>query len=452
MSAARHQQLHTGLISAAIVLSLATGFASAVALGLALGDILPIGPWWTAVVQAHGHAQLFGWTALFILGIGFFFLPRMRGSPLQRAELVPWIGAAIAGGVALRFTSQLGLALGGPAPLAWLLGLSGILEAAGAVLALIVLGSTLAHGPPIRTRAGIPRILPFLAPAFMSFALASFVTAWIAVAAAAQGDAVISPRGDRLVVELLLHGFAVPIALGISVQTLPLFLRLPATRTDVVQAAGVAYFLALLLRTGGTALSATAVSDAGTVAGAAIVIAFVLWLDVVFRLRSPWTAQREGEYVLGARVPMRPGMPDRGEYGRFEWLVRGAYAWLIAGSLIEMLVAGSRLFDVPMAAPQDAGRHALTMGFVTLLIGGMAIRMVPGFVKQPLRAPGAVTALAIVGHAAALARVLPLLVPGAPGLRLALALSGALAWAFVLGLGLVLLPFLRGKVTGTGIS
>lgn len=442
-TAGQHQPLHAGILLSALVLSLSTGFASAILLGLALGDVVPIGRWWTAVVQAHGHAQLFGWTALFILGIGFFFLPRMRGSPLQRAALVPWIGAGIAGGVALRFASQIGLAAGGPRALGCLFGLSGILEAAGAALAIVVLVATLKRGPPIRSRAGMPRILPFLAPAFLSFALASFITAGLTLSAALDGATEVSPRGDRLVVELLLHGFAVPIALAISVQTLPLFLRLPATRTIVVQVAGAAYLAAFLLRAVGTAASAPAFSDAGTVASAIVVIAFVFWLDVVFRMRAPWTTKRDQEYALGARAPMRPGMPDRGEYGRFEWLVRGAYAWLLVGSLLELLAATARLFDVAPLVPPDAGRHALTMGFVTLLIGGMAVRMIPGFVKRPLPAPRVVALLALLGHAAALARVVPLVFPAVPGARAALALSGVLAWTFVLVLALLLRSLLR---------
>jgi uncharacterized protein involved in response to NO len=29
-------------------------------------------------VQAHGHAQIFGWIGTFILGIGFYSLPKLR--------------------------------------------------------------------------------------------------------------------------------------------------------------------------------------------------------------------------------------------------------------------------------------------------------------------------------------------------------------------------------------
>src|SRR5215472_13169610 len=34
-----------------------------------------IAPAW---IQAHGHAQLFGWVGTFILGIGFYAIPKLR--------------------------------------------------------------------------------------------------------------------------------------------------------------------------------------------------------------------------------------------------------------------------------------------------------------------------------------------------------------------------------------
>lgn len=436
MSAREHRDLDAGLIAAALVLALSTGFASAVVLGLALGDRVPIGPWWPAVVQAHGHAQLFGWTALFILGVGFYFLPRMRGSPLQRGVLVPVAGVLLTGGVALRFVSQTALAL----RVAWMpeaaLAASAILEVAAVACALVILGSTLANGPPLRTRAGVLRILPFLAPAFFSFGLAAIVNAAGALRAT-SGQ--LSPIADRVTVELMLHGFVVPIALGISVQTLPLFLRLPATRTRTVQVAAVVHAALVAVRIVSLVVGAALVRDVAIALSSLVVIAFVLWLDVVFRVRTPWTADREQAYVLGDRAPMRPGMPDRGEFGRFEWLVRGAYGWLLAAALLELAGAAG------LSVSRDAGRHALTMGFVSLLIGGMAVRMIPGFSKRPLARVPLVTALAACGHAAALLRVAPLLLPPGPATRVALALSGGLAWIFVALLAVLLAPLLAPK-------
>lgn len=432
-----HQPLHSDVLWLAMALGLGAGFASAVVLGLALGGVIPIGPWWSAVVQAHGHAQLTGWTALFILGIGFFFLPRMRGAPLALPR-VAHAGALLVGtAVALRFGTQVALALGAPGLLAAGLGAAGVLQLAGAAGVIAALVQTFRTGPPVGSRAGVVRVLPFLAPAWLCFLAASALAAFLTVGAARRGSAIVDPVGDRLYVELLLHGFAIPIAFGVSVQTLPLFLRLPAPHTRTSQALGLAYAIALLVRLAGTITGQAGTHAAGAIAGALVTIAFVLFVDVVFRFRAPWTDRRL-PYVLGERTPMRPGMPDRGEFGRFEWLVRGAYAWLLAGAVLELLASGGALAGGPALVPPDAARHALTLGFVTLLICGMAVRMIPGFAKRPLPAPRAVAILAVLGHAAATARVVPLLLPAGAAPDALLAASGLLGFGLVATLALLL--------------
>src|SRR5216110_3296070 len=40
-------------------------------------SVSSISPAW---VQAHGHAQVFGWVGSFILGIGFYSVPKLRGT------------------------------------------------------------------------------------------------------------------------------------------------------------------------------------------------------------------------------------------------------------------------------------------------------------------------------------------------------------------------------------
>ena len=39
----------------------------------------------TSWIQAHGHAQIFGWIGTFILGIGFYSIPKMAGRSAQPA-------------------------------------------------------------------------------------------------------------------------------------------------------------------------------------------------------------------------------------------------------------------------------------------------------------------------------------------------------------------------------
>src|SRR5215469_15577972 len=56
-----------------------------------------VSPAW---IQAHGHAQIFGWIGTFILGIGFYSIPKMRGGRAQPAArgwaaLLLWSSGAL---------------------------------------------------------------------------------------------------------------------------------------------------------------------------------------------------------------------------------------------------------------------------------------------------------------------------------------------------------------------
>jgi hypothetical protein len=59
----------------------------------------------------------------------------------------------------------------------------------------------------------------------------------------------------------------------------------------------------------------------------------------------------------------------------------------------------------------DAIRHVYLVGFITLLILGMAVRMIPGFIQKQLASARLVDFTFWLGNLAVIGRVLPLLVP-----------------------------------------
>ena len=58
-------------------------------------------------IQAHGHAQIFGWIGTFILGIGFYSIPKMTSSAVQTHPR----GPGLRGCSGLQASSALGLRL-----------------------------------------------------------------------------------------------------------------------------------------------------------------------------------------------------------------------------------------------------------------------------------------------------------------------------------------------------
>ncbi len=433
MPRARHyEDFQPEPVIAALAIAALGGFVPAIGLAGAWAGWWPVGPWWTRVAQAHGHAQLFGWATLFVFGVGFFFLPRMRGSPLTRPWLVPWIALVQGAGLAVRVGGQIA-------------GVHGVMAAgaavhlAGVALAVFLIGETARHGPPLTSRPGTRRVIPLMGPAFLSMAAAAVISTVVAFR-----GVVLEGRADRVVVELMMLGFLVPLILTMSVQTLPLFLRLPATNDRAVFVLSLGYLASLLARVGALALGEERFAEVALAGWGAVVIAFTALLDVITRSRSPWTADRVPWQDTPERRKPRPGMPDFGEYGRFEWAVRPAYAWLVLAGVLAVADA----CGVPVAP--DAIRHTITVGVATLMIVGMAPRMLPGFSKVPLARPELVAIGAVLGNLAAATRVLPKVLPSLPAGATLLGTSGVFGLGAVLLLAWTLAPTLaRSERKGT---
>lgn len=98
----------------------------------------PLGAWWIAVVQVHGHLQLYGWVSLFVVGVALHFLPRLRGVPLVGARFLPALLTLVVASLIMRTLCQPELVI--IDTLAWRIGLigSGVGETA-AFLGLLTL-------------------------------------------------------------------------------------------------------------------------------------------------------------------------------------------------------------------------------------------------------------------------------------------------------------------------
>jgi len=411
----------------ATLLALSAGF------GLGAGLFAhPAGAWWPAAAQAHGHAQLFGWAGLLVLGVSFHFLPRLRGAPLAGAGLVPWVLALYGGGVALRVLLQ-PLAAGTPA-LAGVLPLTALLELAGALLAVGVLGVTLWRGAPLQTRLGLSPVLPYFVLGFFSLLASLLLNALGLAAAAATGAALVPAPWQPLLIHLTFFGFLVPLSLAMSARTFPLYLgvRPPSSRALAGVLGGLGIGLGLRLAGMGAALSG--VEALGSLVEGVALLAAAWVLDAPLgRTRGEVAAAAQARARALGVAPRSPA-PLPPEVAPANALLRTAYAWLVLAALLLLAGAAARLGAGPVP-PADAERHALGAGFIALLILGMGARLLPGFLGRRLASARLVWVTLWLGNAAAVLRAVPALVPwllamsGGPAspLRGVLAASGALA-------------------------
>lgn len=416
-------------VVASCALGLGAGFLLAAILSVAQAFELPLGFWWPAVVQAHGHVQIFGWAGLLVLGVALHFLPRLRGAPLAYPGIVPWLLLLLGGGLVLRVLSQPLLALAAPGTFLWqaLLACSGLAEFVGAsgIVALFCL--TLRRGPSLGRRPALQAFLPYALVGLLCFWLALVLNAVEGVRLLLARQMFFSGPIDATITQLGLYGFLIPIALGMAARVLPLYVGLRPLPARVLWSVFVGYVAGLLLSLLVLWLDASIVlaeylqGCAALLMGSAL-LAFIIFQGVLLsqrwtRLIIPAVQTRHGS--LPARpYPVAQGN-DRAAFGPYAWLIRGAFGWLALAALTFCVDGAVQLIGGFAPIDDDVTRHATTVGFVALLIFGVGQRMLPGFAGSKLLSPHLVTATLWLGSAAALLRVFPVLVSpwvGDPGL------------------------------------
>ena len=397
-------------VQGAVGLALTGGFGLGGLLFASLVAGAPAGVWWLAAAQAHGHAQLFGWAGLMIVGVALHFLPRFRGAPPVSPRAGRWVFGLALAGLLLRLGAQPALALTeGPAGAlaAIVLVVSGGLELIAATLAVGLLLRVLRAGrQPLRERPGLVAVLPFFLVSVGSLWLALALNVWAVTAAAWQTTALPPPPLQYAVVHVALYGFLLPVAVAMSARTFPLYLRTRLPRHGVLQAGLALLLIGAGLRLAGDLLPARPMTGAGNLALAASLGLFCFGVGV-FAPRQHLPHERVR--VFGDPVQLH---------------LVGAYGWLTLAGGFLALNGLADLGGMAVAIPRDAERHALGAGFITLLILGVGPAMLPGFASRPLRQPRLLWATLALGALAAVLRVVPPLLPALPAPPL-MALAGA---------------------------
>src|SRR5438046_4540045 len=106
------------------------------------------------------------------------------------------------------------------------------------------------------------------------------------------------------------------------------------------------------------------------------------------RGRLPQRVAQRAPLAEAARQTYQKRIRDeRRTYGPFVALVASAYLWALLGSVLLVIDGLTMLFGVRPLFAIDAIRHSLTVGFITLLICGIAPRMIPGFSGGTIASP-----------------------------------------------------------------
>ena len=321
--------------------------------------------------QIHGHTQVLGFAALFLMGIGYHALPRILGvggvRPGRGARASFWLMLA---GVLLRNAGQpFGLH-----PAGRLLSLfSGALELASGLLFARFVFAVLRQAPPGKyQRRDLMHV--FVAGGTACFVLALLLAAAQGLWLGGHVDTVLPASLNEPLYFVALYGFLLAWIFGFGHRVVSLFLGVGAAVRGTAEAAFAAQM-------SGVALAAASwlpgISDAASLAlrdgGFALVaIAALLYLG--------------GNGFLWRRstLPMlsTPGSPTVA--------IRLAFGWLAVWAVLQLgavLVSRATEFPARNLWWADAARHAFTIGFLTLLIVGMSFRILPVFSGKALWSP-----------------------------------------------------------------
>ncbi len=306
-------------------------------------SVVSVSPAW---IQAHGHAQVFGWIGSFILGIGFYSVPKLRnaGKPAFGAAWTCWV--MWTAGVAARWIANVyGWQW------RWQLPVSAVLEL---VAFLIFFKAVSQHRPESSGKRRLEPWIFVVISACLGLMSVLAVNLGATVYLALHGQSPAFPHVlDQRYLTLTVWGFLVPFVWGLSNKWMPIFLGLKPIRPKLLLAALGANFAGIVLTFAGWGDRATTLF----VAGAVLAIAGL-------RMFEP--AQQEAK--------------TRGVHLSFPYFVRMAYAWLLVAALLGV---GAVLWD-SSGGIWGASRHALTVGFIAVMVLCVGQRVLPAFAGMRL--------------------------------------------------------------------
>ncbi len=300
-------------------------------------SVASVSPAW---LQAHGHAQVFGWVGSFIVGIGFYSIPKLRGAKSStRAAWACWAMWTV--GVALRWAANV---------YGWewrlLLPVSAILETAAF---LIFFRAVSQHRPEDSGKSRLET--------WVWLVISASVGLLLVLLANLVGSFYVSLRGvtpafphvlDQRYLTLMAWGFLVPFVWGFSAKWMSVFLGLKPVHPRLLMAA-------LAANLAGVALTIAGIGSVGS------------WIFVL------------GAALAGAALrmfePARQEAKIRGVHSSFPFFIRMAYVWLVIAAVLGVAAV---LWD-SSGGIWGASRHALTVGFIAVMIMSVGQRILPAF-------------------------------------------------------------------------
>jgi hypothetical protein len=306
-------------------------------------------------VNAHGQAQIYGWCGLFIMGFAYQAFPRLWHTDLVRPRLAVAAFALMLIGLVLRTFGMIGGG-SGTALLTQTLGGAAQIASVGIFIGQIYLTFR-------RSTARMEPYVGFVLGGLGWLGAMTVFDQWHThrtMTAATQNDLIWQVATYQAPLrDLQVHGLAMFMIFGVSLRMLPALFGVPAVGAK-------------------RAWRALWVLSAAVLLEIAIFIAYRFTGNhaVAALLMIPWIMLAAGTWMVAAPFRLWRATPVVDRSSKF---VRAAYGWL-AVSLVMLLLLPvyQSISGIAFShAYYGAIRHAVTVGFVSLMIMGMAAKVVP---------------------------------------------------------------------------
>lgn len=332
------ETLYKRFVFVALVIALTAGFALG---AVNLTRIALAQSYYTidgALKQAHGHAQIFGWVGLFVMGVAFHAVPRFKMVTLRPVRAVKACFALMVASVGLRVVAQSFAVTvwGGVAVLC-----SGLLELAAIGLFVWLIGRVVVSST--QPREFYEKFI------WASVGWLAVLGAWnfaLTVQMVAHQYTVVPALADTLFVHAALFGFVANMIFGFSLRVLPHFLGLREAKVWAANAAFALWNAAIFLRYPLEQLAGIASS-----------------LELVAAMLFVW--------ALGIFAKRRTRIEIKGVDNTFAWFIYLGYVWL--------LLAAAQPFHADIFRLTASARHAMAVGFITSVMFGVGSRVLPIF-------------------------------------------------------------------------
>ena len=294
-------------------------------------------------LQAHGHAQIFGWLGTFTIGIGYYSLSKMGGlKPVAVSR--GWTSWALwTGGVSLRWMANV-------TEFQWRILLP--LSAAFQLVAFLIFFATVSRHkaqPVSAKQAPIETWMKLVIAATVAFLVALLVNQIETVVLASTAAHPEIPHWlDQRYLFLAASGFPVLAVWGFNARWLPVFLGLREPSSGGLLAA-------LMI-----SVAALGASSFGYLRIATLLL-FVASIIATSALRIFARPLKQAK-TLG----VSPSFPA---------FVRGSYIWLLIAAALSVYAA---IADTN-GGIWGASRHALTVGFLSTMVFAIGQRVLPAF-------------------------------------------------------------------------